>query len=87
MELAVADVERDHARRAALEQHVGEPAGRGAHVERLSAARVDGRRVEGVRELLAAAADVPRRPLDLELRGGVDLDSGLRVTAHASGHD
>src|SRR5829696_3247430 len=33
IELAVADVERDHARRAALEQHVGEPARRRADVE------------------------------------------------------
>ena len=39
VELAVADVERDDARRAALQQHVGEAAGRGADVERLAAAR------------------------------------------------
>ena len=39
VELAVADVERDHARRAALQQHVGEAAGRGADVERDAAAR------------------------------------------------
>ena len=37
MQLPVADVERDHARGAALEQHVGEPAGRGADVERSAA--------------------------------------------------
>ena len=34
VELAVADVERDDARGAALQQHVGEAAGRGADVER-----------------------------------------------------
>ena len=33
MELPVADVDGDHARRAALEQHVGEAAGRRADVE------------------------------------------------------
>ncbi len=39
IELAVADVERDHARRPALQQHVGEAAGRGADVERLRGRR------------------------------------------------
>ena len=37
VELAVADVERDDTGRAALEQHVGEPAGRRADVERQAA--------------------------------------------------
>ena len=34
VQLAVADVEGDHAPRAAVQQHVGEAAGRGADVER-----------------------------------------------------
>ena len=66
VELAVADVERDHARRAALEQDVREAAGRGADVEAVAPGRVDPERVERVRELVAAARDVRRRPLDLE---------------------
>ena len=37
VELAVADVDRDHLARSALQQAVGEPAGRGAHVERAPA--------------------------------------------------
>ena len=56
IELAVADVERDDAGRAALEQHVGEAAGRRADVERAAPVRVDAERVERVRELDAAAA-------------------------------
>jgi hypothetical protein len=38
VQLAVADVERDHARGAALQQHVGEAAGRRADVEAVEAA-------------------------------------------------
>ena len=84
MELAVADVERDHARGAALEQAVGEAAGRRADVEAVPARRVDAERVERVRELLAAARDEPRRALDLELAPLVDLLPGL-VVARARG--
>ena len=58
VELPVADVERDDARGAALQQHVGEAAGRGADVERLAAGDGDAEGVERVRELQAAAADV-----------------------------
>ena len=56
-ELAVADVERDHVARAAVEQHVGEAAGRGADVERDAARDVEVKRVERVGELEPAAAD------------------------------
>ena len=41
VELPVADVDGDHARRAALEQDVGEAAGRGADVEAVEPGRVD----------------------------------------------
>ena len=41
VELAVGDVERDHGRGPALEQAVGEAAGRGADVEAAAARRVD----------------------------------------------
>ena len=58
IELAVADVERDDAGGAAPQQHVGEAAGRRADVERAASLRVDRERVERVRELDAAAADV-----------------------------
>ena len=54
----MADVERDDARGAALQQHVGEAAGGGADVERLAAGDVDAEGVERVRELEPAAADV-----------------------------
>ena len=52
---------------AALEQAVGEAAGRGADVERAAAGDGDAERVERVGELDAAAGDVRRRAVDLEL--------------------
>ena len=60
VQLPVADVDGDHARGAALQQDVGEAAGRGADVEAVEARRIDAERVERVRELLAAARDVRR---------------------------
>ena len=86
VELAVADVERDHARGAALEQDVGEAAGRGADVERVTPGRVDAELVERVRELVAAARDEPRRPLDDELRRFVHLLAGLLVAVDEARH-
>ena len=80
------DVERDHARRAALEQDVREAAGRGADVERVPPGRVDPELVEGVRELVAAARDEPRRPLDDELRRFVHLLAGLLVAVDEARH-
>ena len=72
--------------RAALEEHVGEAAGRGAEVEAVEPGRVDAERVERVRELLPGARDVRRRALDLERRRLVDLLAGLRVPGHEPGH-
>ena len=46
---------------------------------------VDAERVERVRELLAAARDEPRRPLDLELDRLVHLLPGLVVARHEPG--
>ena len=79
MELAVADVERDHTRCAALEQHVGEPAGRRADVEAVEPVDVDAERVERVCELVPGARDVRRRRNDLELDVRRDLLARLRV--------
>ena len=61
VELPVADVDRDDASGAALEQDVREAAGRRAEVEAVPPVRVDAERVEAVRELLPAAGDVRRR--------------------------
>ena len=63
MQLAVADVEGHDVRRAALQQAVGEAAGRGAAVERAAAGDVDGELGERGVELLAAASD-EARPAD-----------------------
>ncbi len=86
MQLAVADVERDHARGAALEQHVGEPAGRRADVEAVEPGDVETERVERIRELVPGTRDVRRRRLDLERRVLVHLLAGLRVARHEPGH-
>ena len=67
MQLAVADVDREHARDAVLEQVVGEPARRGADVDRVAAVELDVELRQRVRELLAAAGDEPRPLLDGEL--------------------
>ena len=87
VELAAADVERDHTRRAPLEEDVREAAGRGADVERVAPGRVDSEFLEGVRELVAAARDEPWRLLDDELRGLIDLLAGLLVTVDEARHD
>jgi hypothetical protein len=55
--LAVADVERDDMPCAALQEHVGEPAGGRADVQRESTGHVDVKCVERVRELQASASD------------------------------
>ena len=85
MELTVADVERDHARGTALEEDVGESAGRRAHVEAVAPRRIDSERVERVIELLAPAGDEPRTALDAQLGGLVDLLAGLRVAGNEAG--
>ena len=87
VELAVADVDRDDARGAALEQAVREAARRRADVEAVRAGHVEAEGVERVRELLAAAGDERRRPLDLELGVLVDLLAGLRVPRDEPGQD
>ena len=80
VDLPVADVERDDARGAALEQDVGEAAGGGADIQRLAAVDGDGERVERVRELQPAAADVRMVWRDQrDVRGRIDLCAGFRV--------
>ena len=85
MELAVADVDRDDARRTGLEQAVREPARRGADVGAVAARDVDGERVERVLQLLAAARDEARRPLDVELGVLGDLLARLVVAGDEPG--
>src|SRR3954454_15985342 len=87
MQLAVADVHRDHASRASLQEDVREAAGRSADVHAVEIGRVDAEAVEAVGELLAAARHVRRRPLDLELHVLFDLLAGLVVAAHQAGKD
>src|SRR4029079_17241368 len=85
MELPVPDVERDHARGAALKEDVGESAGRRPHVEAVAPRRIDSERVERVIELLTPAGDDPCPALDAQLGGLVDLFAGLRVAGNEAG--
>ena len=82
MQLPIADVERDDARSAALEQAVGESTGRRPDVQAVPAGRVDVELVERVRQLLAPARDEPRRPRDVELHLLGDLLTRLVVAPH-----
>ena len=78
IELAVADVQRDDARRPAAKQDVGEAAGRGADVERETAGHLDPEDIQRVRELDAAAADVWMVRFDeRDVRVGCDRRAGL----------
>ena len=92
IELAVADVEGDDPARAALEQHVGESAGRCADVERLAAVDGYAERVERMRQLDPASADVRMIRL-LQRDGGIvrHRHSGflrrLSVDEHDAGED
>ena len=64
VELAVRHVERDHVRGAALEQAVGEAAGRGADVEAVAARRVDPSESSAFASLTPPARDVLLPRLD-----------------------
>src|ERR1700730_4250210 len=59
-QLTVADVDCDHARRPALEEDVGETAGRRADIERGPAGRIDREGIERCRQLFSTATDVGR---------------------------
>ena len=54
----MADVERDDAACATLQEHVGESTGRGANVERIPSIGRNVERVERVGEFQTAAPDV-----------------------------
>ncbi len=92
VELSVPDVERDHVRGPTLQQAVGEPAGRGAGVERPPVTDVDVEHVECMIELVCATADeARRRPLDDHRVSGCDLTRRLvgdrTVDEHTVGVD
>ncbi len=87
MELSVADVDRDDARGAAVEEDVGEAARRRADVDAVEACGVDAEPVEAVRELLSPARDVARRLFNDELRALVDLVPRLVVALNAPRDD
>jgi hypothetical protein len=87
MQLPVADVDRDDARSAALQQNVGEAAGRGADVGRVETGRIDAECVEAVRKLVAAARDVGLPGIDRELGVLVDLLARLLVAGNPPRHD
>ncbi len=87
VQLPVADVEGDDARRSALEQHVGEASGRCADVERLAAVHLDAEGIEGMRQLEPAAADVRMVSADQrDLGGGLDLRARFADDLAVDGH-
>jgi hypothetical protein len=68
-QLSVAHVDSDDTPGAALQEDVGEPAGRCAGVEAPPSPGLDTERVEGSRELVPAAGGPPRTRLDDERVG------------------
>ena len=87
VELAVADVHRHHRSRAALEQTVGEAAGRRADVETSALRNVHTEIVERTRELLAAARCIALRfAAHANLRGVTHARAGL-VLGHVVDED
>jgi hypothetical protein len=73
------DVERDHPCRAALEEYVGESAGRCANVERFAPSHDDPKCVKRMGQLQAAASDIRVIGRDQrELRPGFDSSARLR---------
>ncbi len=77
VEQPIADIDGVDARRAALEQHIGEPAGRGAHIDRDQPIRREAKAVERVGQLVAAAAGVGQRGGDLDIGVGQHHIAGL----------
>ena len=91
VEQAVADVDRVHPRRAALEEAVGEAAGRGADIEADETRGIDGEGLQGRRQLVPAAGDVrlacPHIDGCLRPHRGTRLVGALPVDRHPPGHD
>src|SRR5262245_9975604 len=84
VQLPIAHIQRDNPRSAALQEHVGEPAGRAAGVEAVAPVRIDAERIEAVRELLAPTGDVSLRLRHRQLGRLVDLLPSLLVARHAA---
>ena len=78
-ELTVSDVHGEHRLRAALAKHLGEPAGRRAHVERHTTRGVDGERIQPGDQLVRGATDV--------VIGSRDDEVGIRVHWGGGLHD
>src|SRR2546421_7751204 len=91
VELAAADIHRVDDAGAALQQAVGEAAGRRADVHTDAALEVRAEVLERMRELLTATADVGRPALELHLRlsghQGAGFVGALPVHQDVAGHD
>jgi hypothetical protein len=88
----VSHVERDDVRGAALEQHVGEPPGRGADVERVPAGHLDTELIQRVRELQTATANVrvvvfPQLDASAIVDGRAGFGGRTPVDEHLAGQD
>ena len=91
IELAGADIDGVDARRAALQQAIGEAAGGGADVEADLARDIDREMIERGFQLESAAADVARLREQFDLARRVDVRAGLvgllPVDQHLAGQD
>jgi len=87
MQLAVADVDRDHPCRPGLKQAVGEAARGRADIRAI--ASVDGhtKGIESMLQLLSTSRHEARWTLDVQFGGVVQLLSGLVVAVHQAGED
>jgi hypothetical protein len=87
MQLAVPDVDSDHASRPGLKQAIGEAARGCADIRAIASVDPHAKRIERVLQLLSSPRDETRRSLDVQLRGVVELLSGLGVARHQPGEN
>ncbi len=92
VQLAVADVERDHPRGAALQPDIGKTTGGGADIKGHDAGRLNAERLECERELHAAAADpgmIRADDADVRIDGdhGAGLGGAVTIDIDLAGHD
>jgi hypothetical protein len=87
MELAVADIYREDARRSCLQQTVGEAAGRCTHVRAIASRDDHAKLIERALQLLAAARHEARWAIHSKLRILVHLLSRFVVARNEAGQD
>ena len=77
MQLAAADIDGPHARRAALQQAIRESAGGRSHVKTYASSDIDSEMIDRGRELPSSAAHVRHGLKHFDAAGGIDAVSRL----------